>query len=274
MRYFFKVGFSLLTAMFTNLAAAQGSLEIPGEGSYQSGISLVSGWHCSGQLIEVSFNGGDRITAASGTTRGDTIGPCGDDNNGFAFLWAWSLLGEGEHTATAYADGVEFATNTFTVSTLDEDFVVGAEATARVKGFNNGDNDLVLEWQEANQNFVIKEVETSGDPADINGVWRDPFGQANYIVVHNESWDGPGSALVDSIMLNPANGRVFALEGEIQEGTAALSLILDSSGNGQTGTWEWTLVDNDTIRVRVLQCNSPNFCEFPSGTEYTMERFY
>ena len=34
-------------------------------------------------------------------------GACGDTNNGFGLLYNWNRLGDGVHTVTAYADGVE-----------------------------------------------------------------------------------------------------------------------------------------------------------------------
>ena len=32
---------------------------------------------------------------------------CGDSNNGFGLLFNWNLLGNGDHTIRALADGVE-----------------------------------------------------------------------------------------------------------------------------------------------------------------------
>ena len=45
---------------------------------------------------------------------------------GFGLLFNWNLLGDGEHTVRALADGVEFARATFTVTTLGDEFVRGA----------------------------------------------------------------------------------------------------------------------------------------------------
>ena len=39
------------------------------------------------------------------------------DKVGFVAIWNWGNLGDGEHTAIAYDDGVEFARSTFTVTT-------------------------------------------------------------------------------------------------------------------------------------------------------------
>ena len=56
---------------------------------------------------------------------GDTIGLCGDDDNGYVLLWDWNILASGEHTIEVFADGVLFASATFTVVT-PEDFVLEA----------------------------------------------------------------------------------------------------------------------------------------------------
>ena len=107
-------------------------LENPGPNSYQSGIGVISGWACDAESIEIEFQHGTTRTvttfiAGYGTSRGDTMGVCEDGgNNGFSLLYNWNILGDGEHTVRALADGVEFARRTFTVSTLNsEEFAKG-----------------------------------------------------------------------------------------------------------------------------------------------------
>lgn len=95
---------------------AQGVLENPSSGSFQSGIGLVSGWKCTATTVTVSFDGGPPLQAAYGTSREDTRSVCGDANNGFGLLFNWNLLGKGTHTVRALADGVQFASATFTVT--------------------------------------------------------------------------------------------------------------------------------------------------------------
>ena len=75
---------------------------------------MISGWVCDAARVEIRLTNGrtgevQTFTAGYGTTREDTQGVCGDTNNGFGFLWNWNLLGDGEHTVQALADGVEFA---------------------------------------------------------------------------------------------------------------------------------------------------------------------
>ena len=139
---------------------AQATLENPQPGSFQSGIGVISGWACKAQIIEISFNGGPRLRAALGTIREDTQGVCGDTDNGFGLLYNWNLLGDGVHTVTAYADGVEFASVTVTVTTLGTEFLRGASGAFTVSDFPATGATRTLRWQEAQQNFVI----TAGSP--------------------------------------------------------------------------------------------------------------
>ena len=93
-----------------------------------SGIGVISGWKCEAEGdITVRFDdGGDHIPTLYEFPRGDTSGSCGDANNGFVTYFNWAILSDGEHTAVAYDDGVEFSRSTFSVATLGEEFVVGA----------------------------------------------------------------------------------------------------------------------------------------------------
>ena len=142
--------------------ASATTLENPQPGSFQSGIGVISGWACEAQLIEVSFDGGPRLRAGTGTIREDTQGTCGDEDNGFGLLYNWNRLGDGVHTVTAYADGVEFASVTVTVTTLGEEVRRGLSRAVTIPDFPDMGTDVVVEWQESQQNFVI----TAGSPQD------------------------------------------------------------------------------------------------------------
>ena len=151
-------------------APFRGTLENPQPGSSQSGIGIISGWVCAAQTIEIVFNDGPPVQAAYGTSRGDTRAVCGDSDNGFGLLFNWNLLGDGSHTVRALADGVEFASARVTVTTLGEEFVRGAVGDVTVPDFPNAGTDVVLRWQEAQQNFVL----TTGRPARSGGTGGRP----------------------------------------------------------------------------------------------------
>ena len=76
---------------------------------YVPGRPKVSG-------VEIKIDDTIRLPAVYGTERRDTTSVCGDSKNGFVLPFNWNLLGEGTHTARAFADGVEFDSATFTVT--------------------------------------------------------------------------------------------------------------------------------------------------------------
>ena len=126
----------------------------------RAAFGVISGWACNAQTIEISFNGGPPQEAAYGTSRGDTEGTCGDSDNGFGLLYNWNLLGDGVHTVSALADGVEFASVTVIVTTLGEEFRRGVAGAVPVSDFPTPGQTRTLRWQQGQQNFVI----TAGSP--------------------------------------------------------------------------------------------------------------
>ena len=144
------------------------SLDIPSEGDKLSGIGLISGWKCEADgEITITFYtedsdgnlvaAGDPISTTYGASRTDTSPSCGNDdgNNGFYALWNWAILGDGEHTAVASDNGVEFARNTFTVTTAGTQFLVGASKQVTVPDFPESGDTTLLEWNQSTQHFEM-----------------------------------------------------------------------------------------------------------------------
>ena len=153
----------LLSCVVPQAVWAQSALENPQPGSFQSGAGVISGWVCDASLIEIVFNDTSTFEAAYGTSRGDTISVCGDDNNGFGLLFNWNLLGAGAHTVRALADGQEFASATFTVTSFGTEFLAGASGEFPIQDFPQAGTDILLRWQESAQNFAIRgATESSG----------------------------------------------------------------------------------------------------------------
>jgi hypothetical protein len=59
-------------AAMPSLSCAQGALENPVSGSTESGIGIISGWHCTATNITVTIDGMSLGKAGSSTCRGDT----------------------------------------------------------------------------------------------------------------------------------------------------------------------------------------------------------
>ena len=148
-------------------AATQGSLEVPGPGSYQSGIIVMSGWACEAEEIVIEIDGGaHRFGAAYGTARNDTVSICGHNGTGFGVLWNTNLLGAGQHTAVAYADGEVLGSTTFTVTELHEDlnFLTGLEGSFPLANFPEAGMTSTVTWTQATQNFVLSDVTDGSTP--------------------------------------------------------------------------------------------------------------
>ena len=133
------------------------SLDVPSNGDRLSGIGSIHGWKCTPDgEITVAFNDGEPIPATYGSPRGDTRAACGDaGHTGFSTLWNWALLGDGEHTAIAYDNGVEFARTTVRVTTLGVEVLKGAQRTVVVPDFPRPGEETRIRWEESLQNFVI-----------------------------------------------------------------------------------------------------------------------
>lgn len=135
--------------------ASLASLENPGDGASVSGIGTFSGWVCDAKTVEVEVDGSTLIETAYGTPRDDTLDVCGDTDNGFGLLFNWALFGDGEHTVTLLADGIEVDSGTFTVTTLGTPFLSGASGDFDLMNFPENGQLVTVEWSQAQQGFVI-----------------------------------------------------------------------------------------------------------------------
>lgn len=151
---------ALVCALFAPCALAQGALEIPAPKSTQSGIGVVSGWHCSANRIEIVVDGGAPVLAGAHTPRDDTLGVCGRADTGFSLLLNWNLLpihcfGCRFHSVVALADGVQFAAAEFQAENFGSEFMTGKTAEYGLANFPEIGNMTWLRWDEARQNFSI-----------------------------------------------------------------------------------------------------------------------
>ena len=133
-----------------------GNLEVPANGSFQSGIGYVSGWVCEAERVSIVIDGGLYLPpVARNIARGDTEEVCGDQDNGFILHWNYNLMGDGTYTAALVVDGKTLQENRFTVTTLGEEFVRGVERDVVVNDFPGPGENTRLRWQEPVQGFVL-----------------------------------------------------------------------------------------------------------------------
>ncbi|MBN9425973.1 MAG: hypothetical protein J0H09_05650 [Burkholderiales bacterium] len=138
------------------LAAAQGNLENPVAGSTESGIGVVSGWHCTAKEITVFVDGASLGKSGVGSARNGTAGICGHANTGFSLLYNYNLPEPGAHGIAVYADGQLLERRTFnTVRSGGVPFLEGKSATATIQNFPVNGKATALRWSQAKQSFVV-----------------------------------------------------------------------------------------------------------------------
>lgn len=146
------------------------TLDVPSPGDRLSGLGVIHGWKCNPQHITVSIDGSAPIPALAPYPRADTGGACGNAGwNGFFTFVNWGVFGDGPHTITAADNGVPFATHTFTVTTLGEEFVTGVEKRATIEDFPAPGESVELEWNQSTQHFEI--VTGPSSPSVSPGVY-------------------------------------------------------------------------------------------------------
>ena len=257
------LGVLLLTPGLTPAAV----LENPGQGLSYSGIGVISGWKCEAAgPLTVRFNGGAPIPLLYGSERGDTAGVCGDTNNGYVAIWNWAELGEGTgHTAVVYENGVEFAQSTFSVATLGEPFVRGANGQCTIPDFPAPGGDQLFAWNQATQHL---ELVRAG-----SGRVSSPL-QAQSALTHAAALENPGQGLSYS-GIGVISGWKCAAAGPLTvrfNGGAPIPLLYgsergDTSGvcgdtnNGYVAIWNWAELGEGTQHTAVVYENGVEFAQ-------------
>ncbi|MBP6381320.1 MAG: hypothetical protein KA321_01440 [Pseudomonadales bacterium] len=129
--------------------------ESPAQHSIQSGVGLIRGWACEARDVTISIDGGAPIRLPYGTSRADTRGVCGDDDNGYGMVFAWGLLGNGTHRLRTFVDGVAIADVEFAVQAIGNGFVEGLEGSYTLDAFPSAGQAVDVRWSQPDQNFRI-----------------------------------------------------------------------------------------------------------------------
>ncbi len=130
-------------------------LENPGNGKHYSGIGVISGWQCAEGRLTIRFNDGPLIPLAYGTERTDTRQECGHTTTGFVSIYNWARLGDGQHIAVLYNNGVEVVRSRFTVGTAGTDFVEGVQTSVTVQNFPEAGDQQLFEWNQNTQHMEM-----------------------------------------------------------------------------------------------------------------------
>ncbi len=156
---------AILILMCPTVSAAQGQLETPQPGSFQSGIGMVRGWVCQATRVDIEVVGRGILPAAYGDPRADTQSQCGDVNNGFSVQVNWNELGEGNHTVRALVDGIELGRALIIVATLGVPYLRGAQGDFVIEPFPQSGKQTRLRWEESRQLIVL----SNSAPASMGG---------------------------------------------------------------------------------------------------------
>jgi len=190
-----SVALAGVLAASTSWAAVLGN---PAPGWLYSGIGVISGWKCEaeGDLTIVFNNDGQHIPLLYGAERTDVRanGQClenAHDNVGFVTIWNWGNLGDGEHEAVAYDNGVEFGRSTFTVGSTGEEFLKGVRRRTVVRNFPAPGETTILEWNESTQHFEIRGMLDSPMGGEYDRGWWQQYNedQDNYNLGVRTYWE-------------------------------------------------------------------------------------
>ncbi|MBI2784018.1 MAG: hypothetical protein HYX64_08105 [Gammaproteobacteria bacterium] len=192
-----KIGAFLLAPA---LAFAQGYLENPQPYATESGIGVVSGWHCTATDITVTIDGTSLGKSGSGTYRGDTAGVCGHTATGFSLLYNYNRLAPGPHTIRVYADGVLLEERPFnSVKSGGADFLTGVTKSVDVPDFPSAGSTARLTWSQAKQSFVVTHLSL---PGTGTGQISDLYG----LMTLNYAFDiAPTLIFTDSVQFSSAD---------------------------------------------------------------------
>lgn len=172
-----KIGSWLVPlALLAGGASAQSTVGVvgtPPHGSTVSGVSAVSGYHCTSKDIEVFIDGQSVGKAGSGTQLLGTLDVCGRTDTGYSLLFNFSNLDNGVHNITVTADGVPLATNTVTtVKSGGVQWLTGASKQIKVSDFPLAGQQANLQWVQSYQNFLVTGIgDTAGDLTGLNGTY-------------------------------------------------------------------------------------------------------
>lgn len=164
---------ALCSVLVSGTSVAKGVLETPAQYNSHSGISAISGWHCTSTDIEVLIDGKSIGKAGTGTLRKDTIGVCGHANTGFSLLVNYGSYTPGLHKLTVLAGGETLDEREFLTAriTWDEtDYARGLTGNTIVENFPAPGDRLHLAWVEAQQGFSAYRLDKVDIEAEIKAL--------------------------------------------------------------------------------------------------------
>jgi len=148
-------------------------LESPQAGEVVSGVGLIRGWACYAEEedkqwaeatignVSYQIDDGPLQALPYGSARTDTAERCPTDatDTGFGATEYWGNYSEGSHDITLFVDGVAVETRAFVVARPQQGFIKGLEADFLLLNFPEEGSEALIEWSEADQNFIITQFD-------------------------------------------------------------------------------------------------------------------
>ena len=237
---------ALIVSLFLCLRAslAHAGLEVPTNGSNQSGIGDISGWFCNNGTYTYTIDNGPASPLVYGTNRNDTIGPCGDANNGIIQQFNWNLIPSGQHTIRIFFNGQLIDQATFTSTNIGAEFLTGAAGS--VSTILAG-RDVTLTWQQSQQNYVITSVSAGGgglnDLSSLIGTWLFSY---TIISTFTNTYDLQTLTTIDGVP---------TLIGEDEFGGGVIANKVQDLSPGSSLPYTFALLDPGSIICRFFVFN-------------------
>ena len=186
-------------------AFSQGALENPAANSTESGIGIISGWHCSASKVEAVVDGKSIGFGYVGSERGDVASVCGKSNAGYSLLINFNNFSQGAHNIKMYADGVKFGDVNFnSVKSGGVDFLQNASKQVLVNDFPKAGSTATLTWSQSKQSFTVTSVTNPAvatpPPSTTTGLAK-LYG----LVTFNYKFTGSSNTYTDSVRFSSAN---------------------------------------------------------------------
>lgn len=226
-----------LIAAIPSLSFAQGALENPVAGSTESGIGVISGWHCTASNITMAIDGASLGKAGNGTGRNDTASICGRADTGYSLLFNYNVLTPGSHTISLYADGQLLETRQFnTIQSGGTEFVTGLSKTTTISDFPSSGKTATLQWSQAKQNFVVTGISGGGSGAVDLSSLQGSYNQSIYVSVSGSSCSSYGaySGTTSATFVVGTSGNTATVMGYTSTDACAYNLSY-VSGNSTSG---------------------------------------
>lgn len=234
-----KLAFAAALSALISPCFAIGSLENPVSGSTESGIGVISGWHCTATSIDVLIDGLSYGKAGSGTNRGDTVSVCGRTNTGYSLLFNYNDLAPGAHSLSLYTDGQLAEIRPFnTAQSAGASFVTGISKTATIPDFPSSGRTATLQWSQAKQSFVVTGISssTAGSDGHDLSLLQGSFNQTVAITSVGSTCvsDGVRFGNVNFNFVLAATGNDLAISGYTSGNICTMHLSY-MSGNSTSG---------------------------------------